>query len=336
MSAATARQKFKLGTTLFSFMNEYWSREYTLEQVIARVAELGLGPGVELVGFSHVRGFPGCSDDFAAQFRDWMAKYRLEPSCLSLNGDVAIRRGSLMSDAEAAAYFEAQIRSAAKLGFPVVKTQLTASPRVIEMLLPLVEKLGIRIGPELHAPWAVDSPTVMAYREMYARLKSPLLGFVPDFGSCAQMLPPGYVRYLRDKGMPQDLLDLAAETWKGPGDVQQRREEFHRRATAKGAEPSVISALSVLFAMMSPQDPRAWQSIMPQIIHVHCKFYGVDASGTEPAIPYEQLLPLFVEGGYAGYLASEWEGHLYSRGSGFDEVRKFHDMARRILGRYAA
>ena len=124
MSAAAGQQKFKLGTTLFSFTNEYWHRQYSLEQLIARVAELGLGPGIELVGFSHVRGFPKVTDRFAGEFKDLLARHRLEPSCLSLNADVAIRRGQIMSDAETAAYFEPQIVAAARLGFPVAKTQL--------------------------------------------------------------------------------------------------------------------------------------------------------------------------------------------------------------------
>jgi len=335
MNTPVPHQRFRLGTTLFSYMNEFWGRRYTLEELIARVAQLGLGPGLELVGFSHIRGFPAVTDRFAGEFRELVARHGLEPSCLSLNADVAIRRGSLMGDAEAAAYFEPQLRAAAKLGFRVAKTQLVAAPRVLEMLLPLAEELGILLGPELHAPWSLDSPAVPAYREMYERLKSPLLGFVPDFGSCARSLPPGYVAYLEGQGVPRALLDLAASTWKGPGDAQQRRAEFERRASVDAADPAMVSSLLVIFAMMSPQDPRAWMAIMPQIIHVHCKFYGVDAAGVEPAIAYEQLLPMLVEGGYAGYLASEWEGHLWSRGSGFDEASKFHAMARRMLAPYS-
>lgn len=335
MSAPGRQQRFKLGTTLFSYMNEYWSRQLSLEQIIARVAELNLGPGLELVGFSHIRGFPHVGDRFAAEFRELVARYRLEPSCLSLNADVSIRRGGTMTDEETAEYFVPQIRAAAKLGFPVAKTQLAAAPRVVELLLPIAEELGVKVGPELHAPWTVDSPTVSAYREMYERLRSPLLGFVPDFGSSARSLPPGYVDYLLSKGIPMDVLDIAAEIWKGPGSAQARQQAFQQRVARTGADPALVSSVGVVFAMMSPQDPRAWLEIMPQIIHVHCKFYGIDASGHEPAIAYERLLPLFVEGGYRGYMASEWEGHLWSRGSGFDEVGKFHAMAQRILAPYS-
>ena len=264
MSATGLRQKFRLGSTLFSFTNEYLRRELDLEGLIARVAALELGPGLEMIGFSHVRGFPVVTDEFADRFRGWMAKYALTPTCLSINADVAIRRGTLMNDEQAAAYFEPQLRAAAKLGFPVVRTQLGAAPRVLEILLPLAEKLQVKMGPELHAPWALESPAVLAYREAYERLKSPFLGFIPDFGSAARALPPGYIDYLLANGMPRDLLAMAQEIWGGPGDAQEKRDEFNRRASALKADPTVISGLSVMFAILSPQDPRAWLAVMPR------------------------------------------------------------------------
>ncbi len=184
------KQKFKLGTTLFSFTNEYWSREFTFEQLVRKVGELNLGPGLEVIGFQSIRGFPEVSDDFAARFRDLVAEYKLELSSLAVNVDVWARRGGApLSVDETVAYLDPQIRAAKKLGFPVARSQLAATLEVVERLLPLVEKLGLSIGPELHAPWTIDSPAIVACRELYARLRSPLLGFIPDFGFCAKAWP---------------------------------------------------------------------------------------------------------------------------------------------------
>ncbi len=329
------KQKFKLGTTLFSFTNEFWMREYTFEQLVAKVGELGLGPGLEVIGFQSIRDFPTVTDDFAARFRDLVAKYKLEPSSLAINVDVWARRGGApLSTEETVAYLEPQIRAAKKLGFPVVRSQLAATPAVVEKLLPLVEKLGLKMGPELHAPWTIDSPAITAYRELYERLKSPLLGFIPDFGSCAKAWPAPYLRQLREAGIPGPLLDMALQIWNGEGDTQWKRDEFSRRAAADGHEPASISRLGVLFSMLIKQDPRVWLQIMPQIIHVHCKYYDFDEQGNETTVDYETLLPLFVEGGYSGYMSSEWEGHMYSRGSGIEAVQKHHALAKRILAPY--
>lgn len=333
-SSNSRQQQFQLGTTLFSFTNEYLNLEYSFEQLIARVGELNLGPGLEIIGFSSIRGFPAVSDQFAGRFRELVAKHQLSPSCLSSNADVGIRRGTIMNNEQAAAYLEPQLRAAAKLGFPVMRTQLGAAPEVLEILLPLAEKLQVRMGPEVHAPWTLNAPVVVAYREMYERLKSPFLGFIPDFGASARALPPGYLAYLLQEGMPADLLELAVGIWTGPGDAQWKREEFNRRAAALNADPSAASGLSVMFSILSPQSPRAWLEIMPQVIHVHAKFYEFDTAGNETAIPYDELLPVFVEGGYRGFMSSEWEGHMYSQDSGIEAVKKHHALCRRILAPY--
>ena len=74
----TEGKGLRLGTTLFSFTNEFHGREYSLDELIAQVGALGLGPGLEIVGFAHLRGFPEVSDEFADHFRNQVAKAGLE------------------------------------------------------------------------------------------------------------------------------------------------------------------------------------------------------------------------------------------------------------------
>jgi hypothetical protein len=50
---------------------------------------------------------------------------------------------------------------------------------------------------------------------------------------------------------------------------------------------------------------------MPRIFHVHAKFYAIDAEGNEPAMDIPRIVRQFVQGGYTGYLSSEWEGHAF-------------------------
>ena len=331
MNANPTPGEVKLGTTLYSFTAAFHAREATFEQLVAMVAQLGVGPGLELVGFQSIRGFPAISDEFADRFRELMARHRLEPSCLSANADTGIRRGQMMNAQEAADYLEPQIRAAAKLGFPVVKTQFAAPAESMRLLLPLIEKLQIKVGPEIHAPLGVDSAPVMAYRELYAQVNSPFLGFVPDFGTCAKTLPASYLEILRRRGVEEQALDLAVSIWKGSESPQWKRDEFNRRAAQLNVDPSKASALSVMFSMLSPHKPQSWLEIMPQIIHLHGKFYDFDAHGDESSIPYGEILPLFVQGGYRGYMSSEWEGHLFAWEAGYEQVRQHHRLCGRIL-----
>ena len=320
-----------VGSTLLSFTNAFHSRRFSFEQLLAKVAELGIGPGLEVIGFQSIRGFPAVSDEFADRFRMLVDKYKLTPTSLAINADTMIRRGYKMNDEETANYLEPQIRAAARLGFPVVRSQFAASPEAIRRLVPLIEKLEVKLGPEVHAPLGPMSPPVLAYREMYAKLNSPSLGFVPDFGTSARSIPAGYIDILRQRGLDQATLDVALEIWRGPGDPWWKREEFNRRATELRVEPTVASSLSVMFSILSPNPPEAWLEIMPQVIHIHGKFYDFDAEGNETSIPYDKLLPVFVRGGYKGSMSSEWEGHIWSDDDGFTYVQQHHRLCRRIL-----
>ena len=322
----------KLGTTLYSLTNEYHSRQYNLEQLIGKVAELGLGPGLEIVGFSAIRGFPEVSDECADWLKGVIDRNGLVPSCLDINGDVWLRGvDDPMSNEESLVYHERQIAAAAKLGFPVVRYQWGAGTDVVRKLVPLAEKLNVKLGMEIHAPQYVDHPAVLAYREMHAEVDSPYLGFIPDFGASARQVPGGFLRYCRqDLGIDERLIQLALDHWSREGDALERRSEFEQEALGMGAKEVDIRELNIIFGLYSWQEPRKWLDIMDQIVHIHGKFYGLDEDNN--VVPYEELLPVLVEGGYDGFMSTEWEGHTFSDDSGIEKVQAHHALCKRILG----
>ena len=321
----------RMGATLFAFTNPYHARRMSFEDLLRKVAELKLGPGIEVIGFSSIRNFPVVSDDFAARFKALVAELGLQPTSLAINADTALKRGTRMDDEAMARYLEPQIRAAAKMGFPVVRSQFGATPETTRMLVPLLESLNIKLGPEVHAPLGPDSPPVMAYREMYDKVNSPLLGFVPDFGTNARDVPPGYVDLLRRKAGDEEAVQLALSIWRGPGNAFWKREEFNRQAAERGTAPGTASALSVVFSMLTSNPPASWLPIMSQIIHVHGKFYEFDDTGEETAIPVRELMRVFTQGGYTGWISAEWEGHMYSQEDGFDHVVQFQKLCRRYI-----
>ena len=71
---------------------------------------------------------------------------------------------------------------------------------------------------------------------------------------------------------------------------------------------------------------------MPWIRHVHGKFFDIDETGNEQAVDHETLLRDLVEGGYTGFISSEWEGwHWIDNKDPFDEIAAQHDLSRRVL-----
>jgi sugar phosphate isomerase/epimerase len=50
-----------------------------------------------------------------------------------------------------------------------------------------------------------------------------------------------------------------------------------------------------------------FKECIPYTFHVHAKCFVFDENGDEPAIPFNKLIPALVEGGYKGYISTEFE-----------------------------
>jgi hypothetical protein len=328
-----SNHELKLGTTIYSFSNVFHARKFTVEQLIDKVGQLGVGPGVEIVGFAHIREFPDVSEGFAERFRAAIERNQLVATCLGLNADTYRRRDRPMTEDESYAYHKPQIEAAARLGIPVVRCQFGAGPEAIRRLAPLAERLGVKIGMELHAPETVNSPTVLAFRDMMSKEGSPYLGFIPDFSSCAKAVPQSFVNYFRQTGIPEKYIQIGVEAWKTEGTFAERIVEYQKREKAAGASESVIRGMFFMFAMLGRMDPKAWAEIMPQAVHIHGKCFDFDEAGNETALPYDEILPVFIDGGYQGYMSAEWEGHAFSDDDGFAQVIAQHALCRRIIAK---
>jgi sugar phosphate isomerase/epimerase len=324
-----------LGTTLYSLTNEYHSRRYSLEALIRKVSELGIGPGLEVVGFQSFRNFPHVTDGEAEHFLSIVRESGLTLSCLGINADRWITRSREMTPAESVAYHRLQLEAAAKLKFPLVRYQYAAGPDVIEQLVPDAERLNVKLALEIHAPHHVEHPEIIAYREMYDRLRSPLLGFVPDFGASARAVPSIYVRYFEARGISSEIIQCALEIWAENGDPFARRAKFLALGPQYHWNATWVTDVSMIFNLFSRQPALSWLQIMPQVFHVHGKFYAIGDDGVDAAIPYEQLIPVLIQGGYRGFISSEWEGHQVTDNNGFAQVQKHHSLERRILRAHA-
>ena len=324
------RSRIKLGTTVYSLTNEFHSREYNFEQLVRKIADEDLGPGLEVVGFQSIRTFPHVDDDYVRWFRGLVDECGLEPSCLGLNADINVRRGQPMSLDAAVETQRVQLETAAKLGFKIARVQgYILGPDAYEKLLPDAERLDVKMGIEIHAPHTVHDPDIIAYREAFDRIDSPYLGFIPDFSTSAVAVPPSYIAAARNAGATDAAIEEALTMWRDGLKVD--RMTVFQRWMASGIPMGGVGLLARMFGMFGRQSVEAWREIMPRVIHVHGKFYDIDANGEETAIPFRELLPMLVDAGYEGYISSEWEGHVFTDDSGFDNLRKQQKLSVDIL-----
>lgn len=329
----------RLGVTLYSFTRDFHAGRCSLEDLVVRVAREGLGPGLEVIGFQSFRGFPRIAKEDERRFLDLVERYGLELACLDGNVDVALRSDRLLDESELVEYLEAQIAAAARLRFPVLRIQNQASPRVVERLLPQAEKHAVRLGMEIHAPETVRSPWVLALRELYERLDSPYVGFIPDFGASTRGISPSLFETFRAKGVSEELLGEVASRWEELGqrefDAHEEIGRFIALANRYGAGDHAVNLAVFAVGIHGHQDASAWSEIVPQVVHVHGKFFDV-RDGREPVVPLDELVDVLVAGGYTGYISSEYEGwHWDTESDAFDMVARQQAVLRAALEQHA-
>ena len=325
---------FLLGLTLYSATAEFRAHRFDFDGLLDRVAELGIGPGIEIVASQMVPSYPEVTDGFVAQWRAAFDRHGFEATAFAANLDMGRRRDRDMTPDEELAFSEVLLDGARKLGFPLVRIQ-SAKPQLLRRLLPIAERLDLRLAYEIHAPMGPNDPTIQQVRETYAELDSPLLGFVADFSSTMRAMSPTLLRGLRRLGLDDEALAELQRIWATDATMRERQEEFIGFLRGTGFDPARLGSFAHLaFNMHGHVDPHEWAEIMPQILHVHAKFYDIDESGAEPAIDYPELVKVFVEGGYRGSWSSEWEGHAFAELGEVDPlvlVRRQHDLIRRSV-----
>jgi len=329
-----------LGVTLYSFTPDFHAGRFTFEDLVVEAAERGLGPGLEVIGFQSFRGFPHMSPEVETRFLRLVDEHGWELSCLDGNVDVAVRADRLLDEDELVAYMEAQLEAAARLGFPVLRVQNQATPAVMERLLPSAERLGVKLGMEIHAPETVRSPWVLALRELYARLDSPYVGFIPDFGASTLGISPSVFETFRAKGVSEELLQAIATRWEelGGRDFEAHEEigNFIGLAHSMGAGDHAVNLAVFAVGIHGHQDAAAWAEILPDVVHVHGKFFDIGDDGREPVVPVEELIDVLVAGGYDGYISSEYEGwHWNTRADAFEMVARQQELCRRTLEKHS-
>ena len=324
----------RLATTLFSFTNEWLTRRYTLGQLLARVAELGLGPGVELIGFQAWRRFPELPTQEILSFRRLVDDLGLEPAALEGSVDLARRVDRLMTEQEAVDFLRPQVETAAALGFQMLRLHSGIPIAVLEQVAPLAERAGVTLATEIQGAQTPDDPAVAAVIECRERLGSPSVALVLDFSVAMTTVPSRFVETILRLGMRQEDLDAIIELW-AKGSTPR---ELHATLADVDAPPAALDETRAGFFRFGRQDPQAWRPLVPYVAYVHAKFWELDDAGDEPTTRNEEMFDVLCNGGYAGFVASEWGGNAWTDADEVDAfvlVRRHHELCRSLISKEA-
>jgi sugar phosphate isomerase/epimerase len=224
---------------------------------------------------------------------------------------------------------------AKRLGFKVNRPTFGSSdipvPELIEKALPYAEEYDVKIAIELHSPAILNSDDVHKLMDIITRTKTKHFGFTPDM-SIFTKTPP---RYRDDvvmrQGGREKIIQYIRNAYINNLGPDKTTAEVKKMG---GNEAELRYASFAGVYHFSNNNPKDLLPLMPYVYHVHGKFWEMTEDLHEYSIPYEQVIPTFIEGGYEHYFSSEYEGprDLF-RAS--DQLRRHHAMLRKLFGEVA-
>jgi sugar phosphate isomerase/epimerase len=332
--------RISLGVSLFSFAAEFMRGLYTLEELLHEVAALRLGPGVELVGFQSLRGFPDVDERTVRRFRSVVDTLDLVPSCLGGSADIGRRSDREQTEDELVAFVRRQLEVARRLGFPALTIQATTPVDVVRQLVRHAEDLDVVLVLEIGAQLGVADATVARAWELIEEVDSGHLGFGLDFGSSTRALPASAIAAQRRRGMAPEALaiveDAYARLHSGESDGATERRRL-AEDLEPFADPEGLTFAWRTTMLFGHQPVEAWRQLVDRIVHVHAKAFEIDDDGEDPTIDAVSLLRVLWEGGYRGAVNCEWEGHLWvDHDDNIGPVVRQQQLLRRELERMEA
>jgi sugar phosphate isomerase/epimerase len=326
----TPPHAIKRGVSLYSFQEEYFLRTLSVEDCIAAAASFGAN-GIEIIPEQMIPGFPAVPDEFVDAWFSWMEKYGTSPVATDLFLDTKRHPDRWLTPEEQIASFHRDIDIAVRLGAKVVRAIINTPPEVMEGAAPYAESQGVRLLLEVHAPFHYEHPWILQHLEVMHRTGSPALGLMPDMGTFVERFPRVVSeRALRDGAKPE-LVDLIVKTYDDHGDTHALMDVVNYR----GGGP-VDFGLARQSTHYIWTEPKSMLEHMPLIGHIQAKFYEMTDDGVEYSIPYDRIVPVLIEGGFDGYLSSEYEGNRHIQDAfpvdSVEQVRRQHAMFARLLG----
>jgi len=327
------KHSVKRGISLYSYQEEYFLRKLTLEQCIAKASAIG-ALGIETLAEQMMPGFPRLSDAFYDQWHGWMAKYGTVSVCHDMFLDTKRFKGRLMSEDECVESIVRDLKHASRLGCKVMRMLVFVSPELLEKCLPHAEEYDVKMGIEVHAPWHFDHPWIMRHMEMMERTKTRHAGFIPDMGIFTKRLPRVMKERALRNGATPAILDYVSAAYE-QGILS---EYIIAEARNMGGNPVDLGFAEASRHNVYSQ-PKRLLEFMPYIFHIHAKFYDMVDDEHEYSIPYDKIVPVLIQGGFSGYLSSEYEGNRHIQDAyevdSLEQVRRQHAMFRRLLGENA-
>ena len=179
----------KRGIALYSYSAEF-GFEKTLEDCFEDIKDMG-ATGVEILANTHIENYPYPTDEWVNYWFSLCDKYEVEPVEYGHWIDCRVLQDRMLSTEEAVERLEQDLRLAHRLGFKVLRTKMSVvddalNPvenwrEIIKGALPLAERLGLQMCPEIHIPTNLKSQMIQDYIDLIKETGTTSFGLNIDF-----------------------------------------------------------------------------------------------------------------------------------------------------------
>ena len=345
----------KRSVSLYSYQDEFYNKQLDLEGCLRETAKTG-ATGVELLAEQMIRRFPLPIEDeaFRAQWFAWLEQYHLEPSCYDAFLENRIYDNRTLCLGEQVNMMKRDIRLASLLGFPNLRTLVSTPLNVIENSLDYAEKMNVKIGLEVHAPFSLNSTWAEGYLSMIRRTGTKHFGFIPDMGIFCKNIPDVVRDQFRRRGAKEECLRIVDDCYAqrrargfvkieydlnlGKANMAYRMangmQEMMDAVQKAGGGPADFGYAneSFVFSWSEPQD---LIDNIDFIFHTHAKCYNTSADYVETATAIQEVVDAYRKAGYTGFLSTEYEGGEHLRDAlpvdSIEQVRRHQEALRRAI-----
>ncbi|MCF0136190.1 MAG: TIM barrel protein [Lachnospiraceae bacterium] len=207
----------KRGVSLYSYSGEF-GFEKNLEDCFEDIYDMG-AHGIEILANTHIENYPYPTDAWVDNWFRLLDKYDLVPVEYGHWVDSRVLQDRYLTTEEAAEFLERDLRLAHRLGFRILRTKMpvitdTLEPvenwkDIIRAVLPLAERLGLTMCPEIHIPTNLNSKMVREYVDFIKETGTTSFALNIDFSvfrtgyAEGEFRSPGFV-----ENKPEDIIPL--------------------------------------------------------------------------------------------------------------------------------
>jgi sugar phosphate isomerase/epimerase len=229
----------------------------------------------------------------------------------------------------------------APAGSPMKRAYHLTNVDIVKRLLPVAAEYNVMMALECHAPTSVSDPCHEPYLEAAERMGLPFVGLQADFSTYEYCMTSADVGMYSRQGATPEILNLVRNSQREayfsgkPFNFEDIKEKIEKLG------PNDIDKRFLMFAgrrgaVSFDALYKTLKEYASKLVYIHGKFYDIDENGEADNMDYSKIMKALVDGGYKGYICSEFEGNRRMNDAGWvDEieyVRKHQLLMRKYLG----